>query len=443
MKKNSNNWKAGLAQVDITPKDKIRMAGYSARTKPSLGVHDPLMAKALLLEDCDGNRGLMVSLDLIAVSRSLADEVFKLITEKTGIPRENIVFNCSHTHSGPLLGRSLSWYYNLSASEMAVVQKYTDEFCAKIANLAVKALKDLQPARLDTHLWEDMSWQGGAGTVSFMMNRRRYTPEGVINAPYPRGFVDRSVPVMRVTTLAGKLRGVLFGLSCHCTTLGKRWISADYAGYAQRLIEKQHQGVQAMFLQGCGADSNPWPRGTFTLAGKHGEALGKEVCRVLEQNFTPVNGPLKIAFKDIALPLEGHDRSIEILRRQSDGNEAVIEKIKATGKSLPKQYHTALAIWQFGQDLTMVRLSGEVVSDYIPLIGKTIGHLKLWIMAYCDDCFAYVPSDRVFEEGGYEARDFITGYGFMTAGIESVLLNQIRKLAKQAGRILPKAKLES
>lgn len=434
-----------MAQVDITPTDNIRMAGYAARIKPSTGIHDRLMAKAMAVEDRAGRRGLIISLDLIAISRAFADDLFELIKRRTGLARENIILNCSHTHSGPLLGRKISWVYKLSAAEMAVVQKYTDEFCRKLTALAVRALADMRPAQLSTHLLEDLTWQGGAGVVSFAMNRRRYTPDTVDNMPNPRGYVDRSVPVLRVTSPNGRLRGVFFGYSCHNTTLAKRLISADYAGYAQRLIEKRHRGVQAMFLQGCGADSNPWPRGTFPLARKHGTNLGAEVCRVLHLEFTPVHGPLKIAFANINLPLEPQPTPaalVDLRRRGGVYNGQMAKAIQGmidSDKPWPKYYRTAFAVWQFGKDLTMVRMSGEVVSDYIPLLARTLGPLNLWVLGYCDDCFAYVPSERVYDEGGYEARDFISDHGFLSGSVERVILRKACALARRAGRPLPAA----
>jgi hypothetical protein len=57
-------WKAGVASVVITPQQSMWMAGYAARTKPSDGkVHD-LHAKAISLEDFQGGRLIIVTVDL-------------------------------------------------------------------------------------------------------------------------------------------------------------------------------------------------------------------------------------------------------------------------------------------------------------------------------------------------------------------------------------------
>jgi len=219
-------------------------------------------------------------------------------------------------------------------------------------------------------------------------------------------------------------------------------ISADYAGYAQRYIENRNKGIQAMFMQGCGADANPWPRGTFALARKHGQALGAEVCRILAAEFTPLHGPLKIAFDHVNLPLEPKPSPQTLTAMRGHGAyygklADVIQALCDRGRPWPKCYRTALAVWQFGQDLTLVRMSGEVVSDYILHMERALGPLNLWVLGYCDDYFAYVPSERVYAEGGYEARDFISDYGYLSAAVEKVILGKIRVLARRAGRPVP------
>jgi neutral ceramidase len=100
------------------------------------------------------------------------------------------------------------------------------------------------------------------------MNRREFTPTGVILGVNPRGLADRSVPVLRVDGADGKPRAVLFGAACHNTTLTGEHsvVSGDYAGFAQEHVRKRHPGAAALFVLGCAGDANPHPRGTVELA---------------------------------------------------------------------------------------------------------------------------------------------------------------------------------
>ena len=47
--------------------------------------------------------------------------------------------------------------------------------------------------------------------------------------------------------------------------------------------------------------------------------------------------------------------------------------------------------------------------DYVPLLEKALGPNQLWIAAYCNDVFGYLPSAHVLAEGGYETRGLYAG----------------------------------
>ena len=149
---------------------------------------------------------------------------------------------------------------------------YTRGLQDKLVDAVVQALSRLEPARL--------SW--GSGVAHFAMNRREFTPRGVILGMNPRGLVDRTVPVLRIDSDTGRLRAVLFGYACHNTTLTQTNFSlcGDYAGFAQAYVQEQFPDTQAMFMMGCGGDANPNPRGTMENAREHGAAVTQRGARV-------------------------------------------------------------------------------------------------------------------------------------------------------------------
>ena len=65
-------WKIGLARVKITPLQPVFMAGYASRNKPYEQIHDELFAKALVLEDKAGTRGVLITTDLIGFPAEIA-----------------------------------------------------------------------------------------------------------------------------------------------------------------------------------------------------------------------------------------------------------------------------------------------------------------------------------------------------------------------------------
>ena len=137
----------------------------------------------------------------------------------------------------------------------------------------------------------------------------------------------------------------------HNTTLpGKHLqISGDFAGYAQLQIERAHSGVQAMFMQGCAGDANPFPRGSEEIASLHGRALGDEVLRVLNTDLQPVKGPLCTALRQVELPLADPfpvdmltggkaiaAEAAELLGGETEGETEEIGKVSAAVAELVK-----------------------------------------------------------------------------------------------------------
>jgi hypothetical protein len=431
------DWKVGLARAKITPAQPVFLSGYAGRNRPFDKVAADLYAKALALEDHHGNVAVLVTTDLLGLSAAIAEPICRRISARTGLKREQILLSSSHTHTGPALSLKPAPGDGRAAGDAQRTVAYTRWLQDQLVDVAVRALARRQPARL--------RW--GTGVIHFAMNRREFTPGGVILGVNARGLADRTVPVLRVEAPDGKLRAVLFGAATHGTTLTQSCyeLCGDYAGFAQEHIEKRHPGVEALFVLGLAGDSNPYPRGTMALARQHGATLGAEVGRVLGERLRPVRGPLRVTFARADLPLEKAPPRAELAKRARKGGlqGGIAKQMLATldrGQKLPTHYPCPVAVWQFGDDLTLVALSGEVVVDYVPLLEKALGPGRLWLAAYCNDVFGYLPSARVLAEGGYETRGlYAGGIGLFDRKAEAALVAAVRDLARKAGRALPRA----
>jgi hypothetical protein len=423
-------WRAGVAEVKITPEAPVHLSGYASRNRPFEKVATDLYAKALALEDAGGRRAVLVTTDLTGFRRDVAEPLCERIAEKTGLRREQILLNSSHTHSGPVLTLNPGARGNLTAEEAAKCVAYTRWMQDRVFEAAAGAVAKLEPARL--------AW--GRGKVDFVMNRRQRVQGKIVLGTNPDGPVDRTVPVLRVTSPEGKLRAVVFGAACHNTTLTSEnyELCGDYAGFAQKTIGERHSGAVAMFVLGCAGDANPHPRGTMEAARRHGDALADEVGRVLGGALAPVAGPLRAAFERVDLPLRPPPPREELVNMletspvwQHDAVRRMLSRMDR-GEELPKAYSAPVAVWQFGRDLTFVGLSGEVVVDYVRLIEDALGRPeRLWIAAYCNDKFGYFPSKRVLEEGGYEAQGLAdAGPGFFAPEAQDVLLRTVKAMTK-------------
>jgi hypothetical protein len=420
-------WKAGAAVVTITPQESTWMAGYASRNKPSEGKFQDLFAKALALEDASGTRLVLVTADLIGIPRELRDTVEKELARTCGLKPEALLINASHTHSGPVV-RSGKSFYNLTPDQQQRVDKYAAGLPQKLVDVVARAIADLAPAKLGySH-----------ARAGFAMNRRLPTPSGYQNSPNPDAPVDHDVPVLRVERSDGKLRAIVFGYACHNTTLALYQFCGDYAGYAQQYVEEAHPGTTALFMIGCGADQNPYPRGRLELAQQHGRTLATAVEAALLPKPRQISGPLRMAFQDVPLnfALPSHE---ELLKMQQKGNQyekryatGVLERLDK-GASMRLSYPYPVQVVRFGEDLLLVALAGETVVDYSLRLKRDLAEPAVWIVGYSNDVFGYVPSARVLKEGGYEATGavpFSSLPGPFAPSIEDRIIGKVRELAR-------------
>lgn len=98
---------------------------------------------------------------------------------------------------------------------------------------------------------------------------------------------------------------------------------------------------------------------------------------------------------------------------------------------LPETYPAPIHTWSFGKELLWVFLGGEVVVDYQLRLEKNLDADKVWVAAYTDDVFAYVASERMRAQGGYEV-DFSMIYynqpGRWESGTEDLIERRVKEI---------------
>ena len=275
------------------------------------------------------------------------------------------------------------------------------------------------------------------------MNRRLVTDKGIRSGPNPEGPVDHIVPVLRVDSIDGKeLRAVVFGYTCHCTALGTYELNGDYAGWTQHFLEEAHPDTVALFVAGCGADQNPYPRRTPELARQHGRSLANSVEAALMTTGKPLQGSLRTAIATVTLPFakgptreELHElaKSKNICQQRYAGR--LLSQLEENGDYI-KQYAYPIQVVRFGNDLTLIGLAGEVVVDYSLRLKQELAGPTVWVAGYCNALPTYIPSLRVLHEGGYEGGDHRRYTNFAAPFDESIeqrIVGKVHELNQQLG----------
>ena len=429
-------WKAGVAKVTITPHESVCMWGYLG-VRYSQGIAHEIHVRALAIEDPAGNRVVIVTSDLAGFEREMLEPVAARIERRHALQRRQLLFNASHTHTGPLVEhvrRPLEMMYVLDQEQLGGLRRYTRMVQERMVQVVNGALTDLAPARLSFH----------RGEAKFAMSRRLPTPEGVKLAPNPEGLVDHGVPVLRVSSSDGGVKAILFSYACHPTTLRGDFhrISGDYPGFAQSGLEATHSGAVALFMQGCGGDAQPGERGSLELARRHGGALAAAVSRAMSDSGWSIRGHLDSALAEVPVPF-GPPPTREFLQKRLSADKDYVRKhaeyslsrLERDGK-LASHHLLPLQAIRLGSSLTLIALGGEVVADYGVRLRKEVAarDRDSWIVGYSNDVTTYIPSRRVLQEGGYEAERSMLLVGLpgpFAPEIEEIVVRRIHQLVRQ------------
>ena len=261
----------GTATVDITAPIGYPMGGYGARKEVSKGVHDPVMAKVLLIRS--GGRQLgIVTYDLVGI---VSPRVAREARETLGI--STLLEIASHDHSAPVVKdrqhpQDDSWFHGMED---------------KVLSALKQAQANYRPAEFSV----------GQASIYIGHNRRKVNEDGSVimfwrNADrLPTHPVDPRIGLLRFTGADGRVLALLVNYACHAVVLGPDNLdfSADWPGYMYRRLERQlGGGAVAFFIPGAGGDINPYDdkmsvaENAYAIAQRTGEAVADAVLKALE-----------------------------------------------------------------------------------------------------------------------------------------------------------------
>jgi len=309
---------AGAARANITPPVGMLMSGYAARKTPAVGIHDELHTVALYLTD-GTTEAALITADLIDTDAGGTARVREACNAASGVPAENVLVNCSHTHGGPQTG--------LDRSDPGddLKQAYSTVLVHKMAGALSEAKLNATPVRVGY----------GRQDCSFAMNRRERKPDGTtVLGVNPEGPTAPFTDVIRLDRLdTGEPLGLLFSYACHGTTMGgdNLLYTADYPGVAKRFIDQQFPTALASFIAGCSGDINPYPRGDFEQCERHGKQLGSAVVQAaLDIEDMVDDARIAVARHEFALRLEEPPTLDEAKERLEKVRAAAEEELAKT-----------------------------------------------------------------------------------------------------------------
>ena len=386
-------------------------------------------------------------------------EARRRITELTGVAASHIRLSATHTHAGPSLNKP--WFE--AGAEM--IAPYVASLTDRLADAARAAHRAMKPARV----------AGGYGACAVNTNRRRPWQEGrehfanhpfyqeprgeslepILMAPYPEGFSDHQVGVIRIDDANGEPIATLVNFAAHPTIMAwdNRLLSPDYPGSVRRTVENIVGGA-CLFLQGaagnqdtirdyaCRSEDAKWIGKQIGIeAARVASLIETEPTRVgitkfVESSWTmgvsgrvphgESDGTVRAISRIVPMPVWKHppptrdeienvarlERELAELRAQNASDEKIraanmrvrraalnlnVNKKRSAGETLPLEFQAM----RLG-NCALVGIPVEPFAEIGVAVKQASPFATTFFSGYTNGAEYYMPMAYAYEQGGYE-----------------------------------------
>jgi len=423
---------AGVAKVNSTLPLGTPLAGYNHGDRrvpfwpipcvqefttwmmPSLGTINTLWAKALIL--MNGNQSFVaVTLDAIGSDGTLNNLAYQY-AEAQGfpIPFENIIFLCSHSHSGPgAVSDEFLWEF-APATDL-VVPELQELEATYIAEALLEAYNNLQPAVVGI---------GMANLTGVTVNRRASFSPYVLP-----GTIDPHLGVIRVDSTNGTPLATLWNFAIHGVCYGddNMYFSGDIMGVANEIIEQDVGGV-ALFMNGDAGDIDPGPNMCNDAPNFNGSGIMAKAVVSLRANITAYS-EIEIVGITHVVPFGPTDLNATLARFDNCSSGGYLDICSLCAvldcdlnahlysnwiENSPR--FTAYRITINGVNTVFASIPGEALVElgwWIRNDTWDLGFDLTFLSGYCNNHMGYFATPDEYDVGGYESE--MTFWGIKTA----------------------------
>ena len=394
--------RAGVSSRDITPPIGAGLAGH---TRHSTGIHDPLFARVLVLDD-HSDAVAIIGLDMLNGDFAFCDAIRTEIRQRTGIT--HTLINFSQTHSSP------DTVYTPGPETAPLEAAWIDDLKTWIPEVAEAAYANRMPVSL----------HASQAPVQIGFNRRAADDDGVMRMRVNEaGAVVPWVNVLEARKLDGQPLAVLFEHAAHPVIVhaASSLTGTDFTGFAVNHIQTAlGADVTAIFAQGCCANINGFPwRGGWDEAHVAGVKLGDAALEAMQQGVEIQADKLTIRSDSVMLPcalpsmeqLEATCTQLKIHDYEYHADK--LEKLDTLrgmiARNAPPELRFDISVIGLGTEWGLVAMSHEPFCEYELWASANSPFDQTMVLGDTNAMISYVATDQdlvLGDKGGYEAGGF-------------------------------------
>lgn len=437
---------AGFGMVDITPKDSVPLASYGD-DRMSEGLYSKLEARAVALQDPNGDMLIFAVGDVSWAPSTLAKVIRADIAKELGIPENNIILSGTHTHASVSTGRT----------DIPSVGKFNDQYISGMKKAITQAVEDLKPATV---------YQGSVMTENMNNVRRYIMDDGSLDGDNAYGTgtkrvahetdPDRELQVMKFVREGGK-DIVITNFQAHPHLSGKSTnISSETPGAIRKAVEETFD-AHALHWQGAAGNLNThssfegetaYPKNNAGVVdyGKGMANYIKTIYNDMEQVDTGYIQVREVVYT--AQVNHSYDHMVgdaqDVIKYFEDGHTAgetatyahELSAERGLDRRINSYFHASRIVSnaKLGrtQDMTLYAWSfGEIGGVVLPYeLFDTSGmqvkegspFARTFIVGYSFPSYVgYIPTEAGFANGGYEADNSTYAPGTAEGMVENYL----------------------
>lgn len=417
----------GFCQVNITPEERVALGGYSNPAFRTMeNVLDDLYAMAVAFSDGQGNTVIMINTDLLRSYQNYNPEAASRIEKATGVPADNVIITCNHSHSVPDL--------NYASEE---TERYKAQVYDKIVQAAVDAMADRKPANLYTGSVE----AEGLNFVRHYWAENIYTGERVMltdnfgdgtDTKYVGHAADADPTLHMIRIEREGCKDILFtNWRAHPHWTGgsaKYDLSSDFVGPFRDALEEMTD-TEVVYFQGAAGNINEKSRiadeNKSTDYRAHGYFLAEYAAECYKNNLTKVEtGKIQVTSVDYLAPIrEAPDytlvikaKEVSAIFRQTGSSSAALNGVDK--KVIHSVYHAnalvghstrkpeegmmKLKAVSIGKSVGFVTFPGEAYDTLSMAVEERSPFDFTVFLGYAVEHLGYLPNEAAWEYGCYE-----------------------------------------